>query len=42
MVRLSHRIGRVVMNTDPRLTALRDAAITASGVVPAAKAGWRG
>ena len=39
MVRLSHRIGTVVMNTNPALTAIRDAAITASGIVPAAK-GW--
>jgi 3-(3-hydroxy-phenyl)propionate hydroxylase len=39
MVRLSHRIGKVVMNTNPALTALRDAAINALGVVPAAK-GW--
>ncbi|MCX6499516.1 MAG: FAD-dependent monooxygenase [Arthrobacter sp.] len=37
MVRLSHRIGMVVMNVNPRLTAIRDAAITASGIVPAAK-----
>ena len=28
----------VVMNTNPKLTPLRDAAITASGIVPAAKA----
>ena len=41
MVRLSHRIGMVVMNVNPRLTAIRDAAITASGIVPAAK-GWLG
>jgi 3-(3-hydroxy-phenyl)propionate hydroxylase len=39
MVRLSHRIGKVVMSTSPALTTLRDAAITALGVVPAAK-GW--
>jgi 3-(3-hydroxy-phenyl)propionate hydroxylase len=39
MVRLSHRIGKVVMSTNPALTTLRDAAITALGVVPAAK-GW--
>ena len=39
MVRLSHRIGKVVMNVNPTLTAIRDAAITASGIVPAAK-GW--
>lgn len=39
MVRLSHRIGTVVMNVNPTLTAIRDAAITASGIVPAAK-GW--
>jgi 3-(3-hydroxy-phenyl)propionate hydroxylase len=39
MVRLSHRIGKVVMSTHPVLTTLRDAAITALGVVPAAK-GW--
>lgn len=39
MVRLSHRIGKVVMNVNPALTAIRDAAITASGIVPAAK-GW--
>lgn len=38
MVRLSHRIGTVVMNVNPALTAIRDAAITASGIVPAAKA----
>ncbi|WP_461174712.1 FAD-dependent monooxygenase [Arthrobacter sp. Z1-9] len=38
MVRLSHRIGKVVMNVNPVLTAVRDAAITASGIVPAAKA----
>ena len=38
MVRLSARIGGVVMNTDARLTRLRDAAITSLGVVPAAKA----
>lgn len=39
MVRLSHRIGKVVMNVNPVLTAIRDAAITASGIVPSAK-GW--
>ena len=38
MVRLSARIGRVVMNTDPRLTRLRDASIWALGIVPSAKA----
>lgn len=38
MVRLSHRIGTVVMNVNPALTAVRDAAITASGIVPTAKA----
>lgn len=38
MVRLSHRIGKVVMNVNPALTALRDAAITASGIIPSAKA----
>lgn len=38
MVRLSHRIGKVVMSTNPVLTTLRDAAITALGVVPTAKA----
>ena len=39
MVRLSLRIGQVVMNVNPVLTAIRDAAITASGIIPAAK-GW--
>lgn len=39
MVRLSHRIGNVVMNVNPALTAIRDAVITASGIIPAAK-GW--
>lgn len=38
MVRISHRIGKVVMSTNPKLTPLRDAAITASGIVPAVKA----
>lgn len=38
MVRLSHRIGTVVMNVNPVLTAIRDAAIIASGIVPTAKA----
>jgi 3-(3-hydroxy-phenyl)propionate hydroxylase len=37
MVRLSHRIGTVVMNVNPALTAIRDA-ITASGIIPTAKA----
>ncbi|MGO4393026.1 FAD-dependent monooxygenase [Variovorax sp. M-6] len=37
MVRLSHRIGKVVMNTQPLLTALRDGAIVALGIVPSAK-----
>ncbi|MFD1213634.1 FAD-dependent monooxygenase, partial [Arthrobacter sp. GCM10027362] len=37
MVRLSERIGKVVMNVNPALTALRDSAIAALGVVPAAK-----
>lgn len=38
MVRLSLRIGKVVMNVNPVFTALRDVAITASGLVPGAKA----
>lgn len=38
MVRLSYRIGKVVMSTSPMATALRDGAIAALGVVPAAKA----
>ncbi|KQU55313.1 hypothetical protein ASG84_23085 [Rhodococcus sp. Leaf278] len=37
MVKLSHRIGRIVMSTSPVVTIVRDALITASGVVPAAK-----
>lgn len=37
MVRLSQRIGKVVMGTNPALTTLRDAAVTALGIVPAAK-----
>ncbi|UOY96134.1 bifunctional 3-(3-hydroxy-phenyl)propionate/3-hydroxycinnamic acid hydroxylase [Arthrobacter gengyunqii] len=37
MVRLSQRIGAVVMNVHPVLTAVRDAVVTASGIVPAAK-----
>ncbi|NKX51720.1 hypothetical protein HER39_14340, partial [Arthrobacter deserti] len=37
MVRLSERIGKVVMNVNPTLTMLRDSAITALGIVPAAK-----
>jgi len=37
MVRLSQRIGKVVMGTNPALTALRDRAVTALGIVPAAK-----
>ena len=37
MVRLSERIGKVVMNVNPTLTTLRDSAITALGIVPAAK-----
>ncbi|MDQ0044572.1 bifunctional 3-(3-hydroxy-phenyl)propionate/3-hydroxycinnamic acid hydroxylase [Variovorax boronicumulans] len=38
MVRLSYRIGKVVMSTSPMLTALRDWSISALGLVPAAKA----
>jgi 3-(3-hydroxy-phenyl)propionate hydroxylase len=37
MVRLSERIGKVVMSLDPRLTAIRDSLITGLGVVPSAK-----
>ncbi|KQW64885.1 FAD-dependent monooxygenase [Variovorax sp. Root411] len=37
MVRLSHRIGKVVMNTNPVLTAVRDALVVALGIVPPAK-----
>ncbi|WP_051423450.1 bifunctional 3-(3-hydroxy-phenyl)propionate/3-hydroxycinnamic acid hydroxylase [Arthrobacter sp. MA-N2] len=37
MVRLSHRIGKVVMNVNPALTAIRDFAVTALGIIPAAK-----
>ncbi|WP_139004304.1 FAD-dependent monooxygenase [Arthrobacter crystallopoietes] len=37
MVRLSERIGKVVMNVNPALTAIRDTLITALGIVPAAK-----
>lgn len=37
MVRLSHRIGQVVMSTDSRVTLLRDGAIKASGILPKAK-----
>jgi 3-(3-hydroxy-phenyl)propionate hydroxylase len=37
MVRLSQRIGKVVMSVNPKLTAVRDALITGLGVVPAAK-----
>jgi len=37
MVRLSHRIGKVVMSTQPLLVALRDHAVTALGIVPPAK-----
>ncbi|NKX54202.1 FAD-dependent monooxygenase [Arthrobacter mobilis] len=37
MVRLSQRIGKVVMNVNPVLTALRDGALAALGIVPAAK-----
>ncbi|MCG2623052.1 bifunctional 3-(3-hydroxy-phenyl)propionate/3-hydroxycinnamic acid hydroxylase [Arthrobacter sp. I2-34] len=37
MVRLSQRIGTVVMGTNPTLTALRDTAVTALGIMPAAK-----
>lgn len=36
MVRLSHRIGQVVMSTSPLVTALRDAAVTALRLVPPA------
>ncbi|WP_234195676.1 bifunctional 3-(3-hydroxy-phenyl)propionate/3-hydroxycinnamic acid hydroxylase [Pseudacidovorax sp. NFM-22] len=38
MVRLSYRIGKVVMSTHPVATAMRDWALTALGLVPAAKA----
>ena len=38
MVRLSYRIGKVVMSTSPVATALRDGAISALGIVPSAKA----
>jgi len=38
MVRLSYRIGKVVMSTSRVVTALRDGAISALGVVPSAKA----
>jgi len=38
MVRLSGRIGRVVMSTDRRVTTLRDLGITAAGLVPSVKA----
>jgi 3-(3-hydroxy-phenyl)propionate hydroxylase len=38
MVRLSYRIGKVVMSTSRVATALRDGAISALGVVPSAKA----
>ena len=37
MVRLSQRIGAVVMNVTPAWTMLRDTVVTASGIVPAAK-----
>lgn len=37
MVRLSHRIGKVVMNTHPLLTALRDGIVSGLGIVPPAK-----
>lgn len=37
MVKLSHRIGQIVMSTNRVVTTVRDALITASGVVPAAK-----
>ncbi|MDF3843519.1 bifunctional 3-(3-hydroxy-phenyl)propionate/3-hydroxycinnamic acid hydroxylase [Pseudomonas citronellolis] len=37
MVRLSHRIGKVVMSTHPLLTTLRDVAVVALGIVPPAK-----
>lgn len=37
MVRLSHRIGKVVMSTSPAVTAIRDTVITGSGIVPRAK-----
>jgi 3-(3-hydroxy-phenyl)propionate hydroxylase len=37
MVRLSHRIGKVVMNTNPVLCALRDGVLRLSGIVPRAK-----
>lgn len=38
MVRISHRIGKVVMSTNRRLTPVRDAALTALGIIPSAKA----
>ncbi|HVR52277.1 MAG TPA: bifunctional 3-(3-hydroxy-phenyl)propionate/3-hydroxycinnamic acid hydroxylase [Pseudorhodoferax sp.] len=38
MVRLSYRIGKVVMSTQPALTAVRDWSISALGLYPAAKA----
>lgn len=37
MVRLSHRIGKVVMSTHPLLVALRDNAVKALGIYPPAK-----
>ena len=37
MVRLSHRIGKVVMATHPLATALRDSLVAVLGLVPAAK-----
>jgi 3-(3-hydroxy-phenyl)propionate hydroxylase len=37
MVRLSERIGKVVMNVNPVLTTVRDSLVTALGIVPAAK-----
>lgn len=37
MVRLSHRIGKVVMSTRPLLVAMRDHAVKALGIIPPAK-----
>lgn len=38
MVKVSHRIGRVVMSTNPIVTFVRDALVTATALVPAAQA----
>ena len=37
MIKLSHRIGQIVMTTDSRITPIRDAAITALSVLPTVK-----